>query len=346
MLPRESKIGLGGDTLPVTPGHERHGHVSQFIESTFQHFNAATVKDAADGWLKQLLNGGGMFLSMAGAMSTGEIGITLAELIRQRRVSGISCTGANLEEDLFNLVAHDDYVRVPHYRDLTPADEQALMKTHLNRVTDTAIPEKAAMTVIEKKVISRWEAADKSGRRALPHEFLYDLIRSGELKPHYQIDPANSWMLAAAEVDLPIFVPGWEDSTLGNVYAACCLRGEIKHPTTVRGGIEYMMELAAWYLKTTRDRTLGFFQIGGGIAGDFSICVVPLLQQDYGLKKTPFWNYFCQITDAVESYGGYSGAAAAEKITWGKIEPDTPTYMIQSDASIVFPLIAARVLGW
>lgn len=347
MFPRESRVGLGGALLPdAQHPHDRPGVISAFLDLTFRHFNAATLKDAADGWLQLLLQGGQMFVSMAGAMSTGEIGITLAELIRQQRVHGISCTGANLEEDLFNLVAHDEYVRIAHYRDLTPQDEQQLMKQHINRVTDVGIPEKAAMTVIEDPVIKRWQAADRQGVRKFPHEFLYDLIRSGELVPHYQTDPAHSWMLAACEQNLPIVVPGWEDSTLGNVYAALCLKGEVQRPGTVKGGIEYMMALAQWYRATAQQHPIGFFQIGGGIPGDFSICVVPLLQQDYGLKKTPFWKYFCQITDAVESYGGYSGAGASEKITWGKIEPDTPTFMIQSDAAIVFPLIAARVLGW
>lgn len=350
MLPRESKLGLGGTVLPAEKEPARHqpaatGQVSAFLERTFRHFNAATTREAADGWRALLDQGGRMFLAMAGAMSTGEIGRTLAELIRLKKVHAICCTGANLEEDLFNLVAHDAYVRI-RYRNLTPADEQRLMQQHINRVTDVGIPEKAAMTVIEDRVIERWKAADRIGRRAFPHQFLYELVQSGALTKFYQIDARDSWMVAAAEANLPIFVPGWEDSTLGNVFAALCLKGEIKQPATVKSGIEAMMALAQWYPVAAKGRPVGFFQIGGGIAGDFSICVVPLLQQDAKAKGTPFWSYFCQITDAVESYGGYSGAGANEKITWGKIEPTTPTFMIQSDATIVFPLIAARVLGW
>lgn len=320
--------------------------VSAFIDRTFCHFNAATLKDAADAYLLHLLHGGQMVLSIAGAMSTGEIGKTLGPMIRAGKVHAISCTGANLEEDLFNLVAHDAYVRIADYRDRTPEDDVRLMKQHINRVTDVGIPEKAAMTVIEDKVIKRWKAADTNGSRYFPHEILYDLIRSGELVPSYQIDPVESWMLAACEKNLPIVVPGWEDSTLGNVYAALCLKGEIQHPTTVKGGIEYMMALCHWYLTTAKDHPLGFFQLGGGIPGDFAICVVPLLQQDYGLKKTPFWDYFCQITDAVESYGGYSGASTHEKASWGKLTADTPRFNINSDAAICWPLIAARVLNW
>jgi deoxyhypusine synthase len=286
-----------------------------------------------------------MFVTLAGAMSTAELGLSLADMIRAGKIHGICCTGANLEEDLFNLVAHRHYVRVPRYRDLTPTDEKALLDRHLNRVTDTCIPEEEAMRRIERIVVDRWSAADREGRRAFPHEFLYEILRNGSLAPHYQIDPAASWMLAAAERNLPLFVPGWEDSTLGNVYAGFCLEGRIKQPSTVRSGVEYMMELIKWYEQSSAERSIGFFQIGGGIAGDFPICVVPLIEQD--LKRpVRLWGYFCQISDSTTSYGSYSGAVPNEKITWGKLGVDTPSFVIESDATIVAPLIFAKVLGW
>jgi deoxyhypusine synthase len=174
---------------------------------------------------------------------------------------------------------------------------------------------------------------------------MYKILRSGALEQHYQIDPADSWLLAAAERDLPMFVPGWEDSTLGNIYAAHCIAGDIDNVHTVRTGIEYMMVLAQWYQQTSPQGSIGFFQIGGGIAGDFPICVVPMLQQDLRFESTPRWGYFCQISDSTTSYGSYSGAVPNEKITWGKLSADTPKFIIESDASIVAPLIFAHVLG-
>src|SRR5216110_3949280 len=104
-----------------------------------------------------------MLVTIAGAMSTAEIGLSLAEMIRQDKVHAIVCTGANLEEDIFNLVAHDFYERVPHYRDLTAADEEALLARHMNRVTDTCIPEMEAMRRLETAVLDEWQAADKKG---------------------------------------------------------------------------------------------------------------------------------------------------------------------------------------
>lgn len=320
--------------------------ISDFIDYHFRHFNAAALKDAADGYRRHLDQGGWMLVTIAGAMSTAELGLSLAEMIRRDKVHAISCTGANLEEDVYNLVAHNHYVRVPHYRQLTPKDEEKLLKRHLNRVTDTCIPEGEAMRRIEKAVLEEWIAADKAGERYFPHEFFYRVLRSGKLEKYYEIDPQDSWVMAAMEKNLPMFVPGWEDSTLGNMYAAHCIAGHVKNVHTVRTGIEYMIELADWYTRTSRQHSIGFFQIGGGIAGDFPICVVPMLHQDLRRKNVPLWGYFCQISDSTTSYGSYSGAVPNEKITWGKLGVNTPKYIIESDATIVAPLIFAKVLGW
>jgi len=319
--------------------------VSDFIRHHYRHFNAAALVDASDAYSKLIDGGGKMLVSLAGAMSTGELGLSLAEMIRRDKVGIISCTGANLEEDIFNLVAHDYYERVPHYRDLTPADEKALLERHMNRVTDTCIPEMEAMRRLETAVLEEWMSADAAGQRYFPHEFMWRTIKSGKLEQYYQIDPKNSWVMAAMEKNIPIIVPGWEDSTLGNMYASHVITGEIKNVHTVRSGIEYMTYLADWYQKTA-PTPVGFYQIGGGIAGDFPICVVPMLHQDLQLEDIPVWAYFCQISDSTTSYGSYSGAVPNEKITWGKLEAHTPKYIIESDATIVAPLMFALILDW
>jgi deoxyhypusine synthase len=321
------------------------GPISQFIDHHYRHFNAAALKDAAVGYRKHLDDGGIMMVTLAGAMSSAELGLSLAEMIRQGKVHAISCTGANLEEDVYNLVAHDHYVRLPNWRDLTPQDEQALLERHLNRVTDTCIPEEEAIRRIEKAIIDIWTDADKKGESYLPHEYFYKILLSGVLKPFYQIDPKNSWLLAAAEKNLPMVVPGWEDSTTGNIFASYCMKGVIKNPRTMKSGIQYMTSLAEWYVGAQKKADIGFFQIGGGIAGDFPICVVPMLHQDMEMEEIKVWKYFCQISDSTTSYGSYSGAVPNEKITWGKLETHGPKYIIESDATIVAPLMFAYILN-
>ena len=321
------------------------GPVTEFILEHYKHFNAAALIDAAKGYEEQLTQGNKMMITLAGAMSTAELGKSLAEMIRQEKVDIISCTGANLEEDLFNLVAHNHYKRIPNYRDLSPQEEQELLDQHFNRVTDTCIPEEEAMRRIEDHLVERWKQASENGQRYFPHEYFYQLLLSGDLEGSYQIDAKNSWLLAAAEKNLPIVVPGWEDSTCGNFFASHCIEGVTK-PNAMKSGIEYMMELAGWYQKHCGKNGVGFFQVGGGIAGDFPICVVPMLHQDLGLEQIPVWSYFCQISDSTTSYGSYSGAVPNEKITWGKLTVDAPKFIVESDATIVAPLIFAYLLGY
>src|SRR3954471_16186393 len=223
------------------------GSISEFIERNFRHFNSAVLKDAADAYVTHLDKGGKMMITLAGAMSTAELGVSLAEMIRQEKVHAITCTGANLEEDLFNLVARSQYERIPNYRELSPQQEEELLNRHLNRVTDTCIPEEYAIRKIEKVVIDDWITASKQGERLFPHEFLFRILKECRLKKFYEIDPADSWMMAAAQKDLPMFVPGWEDSTLGNIYAARNITAHIKDVETVKSGFEYMMALTEWY---------------------------------------------------------------------------------------------------
>ncbi|MDP4666287.1 MAG: deoxyhypusine synthase family protein [Flavobacteriaceae bacterium] len=320
------------------------GEISQFIEKYYLHFNAASLVDAAKGYEQQLQQGSKMLVSLAGAMSTAEIGKIFAEIIRQDKVQIISCTGANLEEDVMNLVAHSHYERIPNYRDLTPEQEWGLLERGLNRVTDTCIPEEEAFRRLQEHIVELWKAAEAKGERYFPHEYMYQLLLSGVLEQYYEIDIKNSWMYAAAKANLPMVVPGWEDSTMGNIFASYVVKGELK-ASTMKSGIEYMTFLADWYTANSQNG-IGFFQIGGGIAGDFPICVVPMLSQDLERHDTPFWSYFCQISDSTTSYGSYSGAVPNEKITWGKLDINTPKYIIESDATIVAPLIFAYLLNY
>jgi deoxyhypusine synthase len=285
-----------------------------------------------------------MMVTLAGAMSTAELGISLAEMIRVGKVHAITCTAANLEEDLFNLFAHDDYRLVDNWRSLSTEDEVRLRDRGFNRVTDTCIPE-TVMRHIEHRLTHAWQQAARERALRMPADFMFDLLRDEELSKHHHVPRHHSWVAAAMDAELPVFVPGFEDSTLGNIFTARVIDGTVESHLAVASGTAQMQQLVSWYREASSEGPVGLFQIGGGIAGDFPICVVPLMIQD--LKQdVPLWSYFCQISDAVTSYGGYSGAVPNEKITWWKLAPETPSFMIQSDASIVAPLIFAYVMEW
>ncbi len=322
------------------------GHIRRFMARHYRHFNARETHAAALAYDAHVAAGGRMLVALAGAMSTGELGVSLARMIREGKVHAVSCTGANLEEDVFNLLAHDDYEIIPDWRALSAEAEADLYRRGMNRVTDTCIPEDV-MRHVEGRLAERWRQACECGERRLPSEFLFEILPDGALEEHYQIDPEDSWVLAAMEAEIPVYAPGWEDSTTGNIFAANVMTGVVPHHQCVKSGTEQFQQLMEWYLAhkgAEGGPSVGFFQIGGGIAGDFAICAVPCILQDLKLE-TPFWGYYAQITDAPASYGGYSGAPPNEKITWGKLDADTPRFHIQSDASIVAPLIFSHVLG-
>ncbi len=318
--------------------------IRSFMKKNFKHFNAAVCVEAAEGWIAHLNASGKMMATLAGAMSTAELGISLAEMIRQDKVHAITCTGANLEEDIFNLVAHQHYLRLPNYRSLSKDDENDLLKKGMNRVTDTCIPEDTAFRRIEKEILTLWQKADRANKSYFPFEYIYQLLELTSINNIFEIDPKDSWVLAAKQKNLPIFTPGWEDSTLGNIFVSHVISKEVSGFHVIKTGLEQMAFLTDWYQIQSKEFKIGFFQIGGGIAGDFPICVVPLLRQDLQID-VPLWSYFCQISDSTTSFGSYSGAVPNEKITWGKLAIETPSYIIESDASIVAPLIFNYVLG-
>lgn len=316
--------------------------ISDFMELHFRHFNARETLDAARQFKDMVEDGGKMLLAMAGAMSTAELGISLAEMIRQDKIHAISCTAANLEEDVFNLVAHKDYRICSNYRDLSPSDETALRDEGMNRVTDTCIPEDV-IRHIEGCFMDECRMLADNNDSLFPYRIFYKLFEKGLLQPHFQIPVEHSWLYAAYQKNIPVLSPGFEDSTLGNIFAARVMEGKIQSHSAVKSGTEQMEHLVNWYIETDAHSPIGFFQIGGGIAGDFAICSVPLILQDLN-REVRYWQYFAQISDSTTSYGSYSGAVPNEKITWHKLEAATPKFMINSDAAIIAPLIFAYVL--
>jgi len=315
--------------------------ILDFLLRNYRNFNARETRDAFLAYWRHIEAGGKMFWAVAGAMSSAQLGITMAPAIRHGLIHGLSVTGANLEESLFRLVAHKSYRDFPAYRYFTKDDDMRILDEGMRRVTDTSIPEEEAFRAVEKIIVPLWKEA---AARAVPrfwHEYFYDLIQILGPDTH-EGSPEECWLLAAAQMNLPLVVPGYEDSTFGNIFASYVKTGAC-NPLIVRSGIEYMVAFYDQYRALSAGQGVGFFQIGGGIAGDFPICVVPSLKHDLHQPVKP-WAYFCQISDSTTSYGSYSGATPNEKITWDKLTRDTPMFVVESDATLVVPLILTALL--
>ena len=315
--------------------------VLEFLLENYKSFNARVTRDAMIAYWSHIERGGKMFWAMAGAMSSAQLGITLAPAIRAGLIHGLSVTGANLEESLFRLVAHKSYKDFPDYRYFRKQDDTKILEDRMRRVTDTSIPEDEAFRAVEKIIVPMWKSATQSKQRRFWHEYFYEVIQAipGDL---HEGNPEECWLLAAARANLPIVVPGHEDSTFGNIFTSYVKTKECD-AAIVKSGIEYMATFYDQYEELSTGAGVGFFQIGGGIAGDFPICVVPSIKYDLQKPVKP-WAYFCQISDSTTSYGSYSGATPNEKITWDKLTEDTPMFVVESDATIVVPLVLRALL--
>ena len=315
--------------------------ILEFVLRNYKNFNSRATRDALVAYWRHIEGGGKMFWAVAGAMSSAQLGITLAPAIRAGLIHGLSVTGANLEESLFRLVAHEHYKDFPDYRYMTKADDTKILDDRMRRVTDTSIPEDEAFRAVEKYVVPMWKNATAKGERWFWHEYFFQLLKEIPASA-YQGKADECWLLAAANAKLPIVVPGYEDSTFGNIFASHVKLGECG-ASIAKSGIEYMAAFYDQYREMSSGKGVGFFQIGGGIAGDFPICVVPSLKYDLEEPAKP-WSYFCQISDSTTSYGSYSGATPNEKITWDKLTESTPMFVIESDATIVAPLLLSALL--
>ena len=333
------------------------GAVSKFAQKTLLHTNGGSTLQAAL-WLKQHLdNGGKLVVTLAGALSSFEIGVTLAELIRQGKVHLVSATGANHEESYYRYVAHSHYADIPGYTELTREQEAELRDAGLRRITDTFLPEDESVRIMEPHLLKMWKDAQKKGERYFPHEYFRRLFAEKLIKPDPMANPKDCWTKAAYEKNIPIVIPGFEDSTMGNIFASYTYTGKYRpagkdgktvvlDPTIMKSGVEYFTWLYDWYMKESKNHPIAFLQLGGGISADFPICVVPSIKHDLGLHgKVRDWAGFIEIGSSPMSYGSYSGAGGKEKITWDKLSTKSYYQIIQSDVTVVFPWMAAILLG-
>jgi len=313
--------------------------VSAFAERTLLHCNGGSTMQAAL-WLKNHLDKGGkLVVTIAGALSSFQVGVMLAELIRQNKVHLVSATAANHEESYYRYVAHSHYAYIPRYTELTPEQEAELRDTGLRRI-------------MEPHLLRMWKEAEKKGESFFPHEYFRRLFEKKLIKPDPMANENDCWAYAAYKKNIPIVIPGFEDSTMGNIFASYTYDGKYRtddgprlSPHIMKTGLEYFTWMYDWYMKESKESPIAFLQLGGGIAADFPICVVPSLKHDLKLHgKVRDWAGFIEIGSSPMSYGSYSGAGGKEKITWDKLSTKSYFQIIQSDVTVVFPWIAAVLL--
>ena len=349
IIPENNKVSTGALSADVK---KSSAPVSAFAERVLLHCNGGSTKEAAL-WLKNhLAKGGKLVVTLAGALSSFQIGVTLAELIRKDKVHLISATAANHEESYYRYAAHSHYAYIPRYTELTPEQEAELRDAGLRRITDTFLPEDESVRLMEPHLLKMWQSAQKKGERYFPHEYFRRLFSEKLINADPAANPADCWAYAAYEKNIPVIIPGFEDSTMGNIFSSYTYSGPHKKKSDIiidakvmKSGLEYFHLLYDWYMETSKNHPIAFLQLGGGIAADFPICVAPSLKHDLKLHhKVRDWAGFIEIGSSPMSYGSYSGAGGKEKITWDKLSTKSYYQIIQSDVTVAFPWIAAVLL--
>jgi deoxyhypusine synthase len=351
MIVQETSRVRAGETITASV-KGRSKPVSAFAERTLHHCNGGATLQAAQ-WLHQhLKRGGKVVVTLAGALSSFQVGIMLAELIRKNKVHLVSATGANHEESYYRYVAHSHYAYIPRYTELTPTQEAELRDAGLRRITDTFLPEDESVRIMEPHLLAMWKEAENKGESFYPHEYFRRLFAKKLIFPDKGANPEDCWVYAAYTKNIPVVIPGFEDSTMGNIFASYTYSGPHKKRggTTVKSsvmksGLDYFHLMYDWYLRESKKHPIAFLQLGGGIAADFPICVVPSIKHDLQLPKVRDWAGFIEIGSSPMSYGSYSGAGGKEKITWDKLSTESYFQIIQSDVTVAFPWIAAILLG-
>ncbi len=338
--------------------------ITNWLVHTKRHCNGGKTINAGLWLKKHTDNGGKIFFTMSGAGSSFQQGIMISELIRAGKIAAISVTGANLEESLYRLVANSHYAYIPDYIELTRAEEKEFARAGLRRITDTFLPEDESVRVVLPELEKLWREAEKTGKYLLWHEYFFQLFERKMITFDPTANPNDCWLYQAYLYKIPVFVPGAEDSTMGNIFTHASYNGNHPilskyklekpiNPDVVLHSFRYMHRLAEWYMDNTKKKSLAFLQLGGGIAADFPICVVPHIKKDFLWDQTEkiqekvvrSWAGFIEIHSSPMSFGSYSGAGFKEKITWEKFDIEAFGEQIFGDFTEHFPDIAAIILG-
>jgi deoxyhypusine synthase len=274
------------------------------------------------------------FLTVSGAMTVAKMDLVICDMIESRLIHAISSTGALMAHGLVSSIGLKHYKYNPAYNDT------ALARRKLNRVTDTLEPETNLDTVEEVigQVIDQLD-----GSQPISPTILNKLIGK-HLAERY---PNERGILKSAYLyDVPVFVPAFVDSELGNdLYIHNIKRKR-------RGKKPIMMDLekdSRVLIKlVTEAKRFGIFTVGGGVPRNNVQNVAPLIEiinERLGATFPPRrFTYGIRICPDRPYFGHLSGCTYSENESWRKAAKNGVYAEIQADATQVWPFLVKYVL--
>lgn len=313
--------------------------IAQFIDTYFNAYNAARLREACQLFAKMIDSGATIGLSLSGALTPAGLSSVITPLMKNGFVDYISSTGANLYHDL-----HFD-LGLPLYRGTADVASGAvdvkLRQDGIIRVYDVLF--QADVLYKTDEWVYRVMLAPEFQRRMSTSE-LHAKIGKYALETARQTGAKPSILATAYDLDLPVYSPSPGDSTIGLNFSAIYTAQPDRGPH-VDPSID-VCEMSAIVLGAKRHTQglSGVLILGGGAPKNFLLQTEPQLQEILGVAEKGH-DFFVQVTDARPDTGGLSGATPAEAVSWGKIDPDKlpDTVVSYVDSTIALPLLAAYV---
>ena len=318
---------------PIT----RETTLVELIESNFQAYNAARLREAAQLFADKMLEAEvTVGLTLTGALTPAGLSISaLIPLIEAGFVDWIISTGANLYHDThFGL-------GLAMHRGNPQESDVVLREEGIVRIYDIFFDYDVLLSTdaFFRKIIRQPEF-QRPMSSAEFHWLAGKYVRERERALGIG---TKSLLSAAHAAGVPIYTSSPGDSSIGMNIAALALEGNklILDPN------RDVNETASIVLAAKRGGgRSGVFIVGGGSPKNFALQTEPQIQEVLGIDEKGH-DFFLQLTDARPDTGGLSGATPAEAVSWGKIDPDRlpDAVVCYCDSTIALPLLTSYALA-
>lgn len=324
---RDYLAGRSIDPLELD-GNEQ---VADMIDNVFAKsgFNARRLAEAAELFSRMIDENATIALTIAGAMTPIGMSGPVIELIKRGFIDFIICTGANIYHDLHR--PFDFPMQQGHWE----VDDNDLADNGIARIYDVFITEDQTLLGTDNELVKALFTVptDEPISTAQLHQHLG--LTMGQLAPH----PERSFLICAAEHDVPVFTSSPGDSSVALNMITTHLRGR----RILLDPILDILESTA--IVRFADKN-GVVEIGGGSPKNFYMQTQPALWQIFHHASAgKGHDYFIQLTTDAPHWGGLSGATPQEAKSWGKVkDAKIDNVVVYSCASLTFPLLCQYVL--
>ena len=323
--------------------------ITQLVDDVFDGmgYNAKRLAEACHLFKSMLDGNSTVCLTLAGAMTPVGMGGGIIKMMEKGFVDWIVTTGANTYHDL-----HFAYQLPVHQGDQC-ADDNELAEHDVVRIYDVYIDMQRTLIAQDNIIQALTGKAVEDNKFPAKFSTAYYYKTLGEGVWETAKNPDRSFIASASKNKVPVFVPGFADSSvgMGTSYLPILANRnsgsfdldpeDFVDPSPTMDVLE---SAAIVHDSMIHDISRGVIEVGGGVPKNFLQQTGPMISQIIGME-CPGENYVIQVTVDRPDTGGLSGATINEGKSWGKIpragEGNVVPYL---DATVGIPIIFAYAL--